>query len=175
MACERLLVAPLVAPDGTLRQGPAPSTAIMNRNGSLRRVLVAGGVQAIGVDGRLYGVSGLGLAAYTPAGRLLWRTSRLDAAPEASDPRCSWSRRITTSYWLAEQDTPVALDGAGHRIWDSEGDCCFRMPVLAVGPDGTVYYSPPSFAASGLVAGGRMERRCGSGPSRLAPPHRRRR
>lgn len=144
--------APLVAPDGTLlRQGPGPSTAIMNRNGTLRRVLVAGGVQAIGVDGRLYGFSGLGLAAYTPAGRLLWRTSRLDAAPEASD------RAFTVApdghvYWLAEQDTPVALDGAGHRIWGSEGDCCFRMPALAVGPDGTVYYSPPSFAASGLAA-----------------------
>ena len=26
------------------------------------------------------------------------------------------------------------------------------MPVLAVGPDGTVYYAPPPFAASGLVA-----------------------
>ena len=124
----------------------------MNRNGTLRRMLVAGGVQAIGVDGRLYGLSGPArLAAYTPTGRLLWRTSRLDAAPEASD------RTFTVApdghvYWLAEQDTPVALDGAGHRIWDSEGDCCFRMPVLAVGPDGTVYYSPPSFAASGLVA-----------------------
>ena len=144
--------APLVAPDGTLlRQGPSPLTAIMNRDGTLRRVLVAGGVQAIGVDGRLFGFSGLGLAAYTSAGRLLWRASRLDAAPEAS------SRAFTVApdghvYWLAEQDTPVALDADGRRIWDSEGDCCDRMPVLAVGPDGTAYYSPPFRAESGLVA-----------------------
>ena len=93
----------------------------------------------------------LGLAAYTPNGRLLWRTARLDAAPEAS------GRAFTVApdghvYWLAEQDTPVAIDGAGHRIWGSEGDCCFRMPVLAVGSDGTLFHSPPPFAASGLVA-----------------------
>ena len=79
------------------------------------------------------------LAAYTPAGRLLWRSSALDYAPEAS------SRAFTVApdgnvYWMAEQDTPVALDAAGHRIWDSEGDCCFLRTVLAVGPDGTAYY-----------------------------------
>ena len=153
--------APLVTPNGTLVRPGARFTAVMNRDGTLRRRLVTpgvrgigsnGGVQAIGVDGRLYGLSGVArLAAYTPAGRLLWRTSSLDAAPEAS------SRTFTVAadghvYWLAAQDTPVALDAAGHRIWGSDGDCCDRMPVLAVGPDGTVYYSPPSFAASGLEA-----------------------
>ena len=142
---------PLVAPDGTLVRPAGPFTAIMNRSGTLRRVLVAGGVEAIGVDGRLYGFSGLGLAAYTPTGKLLWRTSRLDAAPEASD-RTFTVAQDGSVYWMAQQDTPVALDAEGRRIWDSEGDCCFRMPVLAVGPTGTVYYSPPSLAASGLVA-----------------------
>ena len=142
--------APLVAPNGTLVRPGGRFTAIMNRNGTLRRVLVVpvgeqaigsnGGVQAIGVDGRLFGFSGVArLAAYTPAGRLLWRTSALDYAPEAS------SRAFTVApdgnvYWMAESDTPVALDAAGHRIWNSEGDCCLLGTVLAVGPNGTVYY-----------------------------------
>jgi hypothetical protein len=154
--------APLVAPNGTLVRPGGQFTAVMNRDGTLRRRLVTpgvaqaigsnGGVQAIGLDGLLYGLSGVArLAAYTPTGRLLWRTSPLDAAPEAS------SRTFTVApdghvYWLAEQDTPVALDADGSRVWDSEGDCCFRAPVLAVGPTGTVYYSPPFRAASGLVA-----------------------
>ena len=55
-------------------------------------------------------------------------------------------------YWLAEQDTPVALDADGRRIWDSEGDCCDRMPVLAVGPDGTAYSARLSVPNPGLVA-----------------------
>ena len=141
---------PLVAPNGTLVRPGGRISAVMNRSGTLRRVLVTavgtqaigsnGGVQAIGVDGRLYGFAGVArLAAYTPAGRLLWRTSALDYAPEAS------SRAFTVApdgnvYWMAEQDTPVALDAAGRRIWDSEGDCCFLRTVLAVGPDGTAYY-----------------------------------
>jgi PQQ-like domain len=143
---------PLVAPDGTLVRQGSRFTATMNRNGTLRRVLVAAGVDAIGVDGRLFGFSGVGrLAAYTSAGRLLWRTSRLDAAPEASD-RAFTVAQDGNVYWMASQDTPVALDADGRRIWDSDGDCCLRLPVLAVGPTGTIYYSPPSFAPSGLVA-----------------------
>ena len=141
--------APLVAPDGTLlRRGPE-FTATMNRNGTLRRVLVAGGVQAIGVDGRLFGFFGpKGLAAYTPTGRLLWRRSSLDAAPEASD------RTFTVAadgniYWQAEQDTPLALDAAGRRIWAAEAHDHFGAEPLAVGPSGAVYYSQ---AGSGLVA-----------------------
>lgn len=125
-------------------------TAILNRDGTVRRILRAGPVAAIGRDGRRYVIDPVGdsASAVTSAGDLLWRTPRLTIGPEASD------REVRPApdgnVYVTGDRAMVALDSS-ERIrwrvgWDAGGG------TLAVGPDGTVYLGFLQGSTAMLVA-----------------------
>ena len=135
---------PLVAPDGTLELGYAEvgQTAVLNPDGTWRALLPVDRLEAIGPDGRLYGVTESSVDAYTPAGDLLWRVPK--PGPEASDTRLLPGP--DDHVYVAGDNGLEALDGAGQVLWrvfsDGEG------PLGAVGPDGTVYYGLTTYSGA---------------------------
>jgi len=156
----------LVAPDGSVQLGlrSGAGRAIIGRDGRWRRLAPVPGVVAIGPDGRLYAFTDHGdrVAAYSPAGRLLWTSPPVHLGPEASDrdirPAPDGSVYLTGAQGVA------ALDAAGALRWVDPGGQGNGTRALAVAPDGAVVYGlvgldgRPRLVARGRDGSVRFER-----------------
>jgi hypothetical protein len=139
----------LVAPDGTLMRGDAAlrQTALLNPDGTWRALLPVAGLRAIGSDGRVYGVTPSRVAAYTPAGDLLWSVSK--PGMEVEDVRVLPAPDGNV-YLAGEDGSLMALDPSGRTRW-TVGYYLGVGGHVAVGPDGTVYYGTTTWSGAPRV------------------------
>jgi hypothetical protein len=121
------------------------STALLNPDGTWRALQPVGGLGAIGPDGRLYGVTASRVAAYTPAGDLLWSVPK--PGWEASDTRLFPAP--DGNVYVAGEQALLSLDGSGRTRWMV--DWSQQPGPVAVGPDGTIYYGLSTWSGTPLV------------------------
>ena len=165
---------PLVAPGrAVLLPAGDAGTAVLNADGTRRRLLPVGRLTAIGPDGRLYAwpTPAAPVSAHTPLGSLIWRTPPLGVGPEASGG--ALRPAPAGSVYLSGDQGLVALDSSGLSRWRVPLSVDDDPETLAVGPDGTVYSgilqgTGPTLVARRPDGQVRWQRRLDAGAERVA-------
>lgn len=122
-----------------IRSGVA-SPLVLNPNGTVLRRGTVAGLDAIGPDDRRYAFRGFGdrVAAYGPAGTLLWLSPVVELGPEASDR--SVVPAPDGTVYVTGYEGVAALEGASGALRWIDRVGMEQTGALAVAPDGTVVY-----------------------------------